>query len=193
MAKIITNPILLEVPESFDTARLTLRMPHPSDGAALHTAIVESYANLQPWISWAATMPTLEDIEQRVRKDHLKYLAREDFRLLMFLKGTDTLVGGGGLILRNPEYWKIPKFEIGYWVRTSLEGQGYVSEAVVGLTKFGFEALGARRIEIRCDERNVRSRKVAERNGYTMEGLLINDGRNNDGELYNLMIFAQTR
>jgi RimJ/RimL family protein N-acetyltransferase len=193
MPAAITNPILLEVPESFDTARLTLRMPKPGDGAALHVAIVESYTNLQPWLRWAATMPTLEDTELRVRKDHLNYLAREDFRILMFLKGTDTLVGGGGLILRNLEYWKIPKFEIGYWVRTSLEGQGYISEAVAGLTKFGFEVLGAKRIEIKCDELNVRSRKVAERNGYTSEGLLVNDGRNNNGDLYNLMIFAQTR
>ena len=189
----VTNPILLEVPETFDTARLTLRRPEPGDGAALYAAIVETYANLQPWISWAATMPSLEDTELRVRQDHLKYLAREDFRLLMFLKGTNTLVGGGNLILRKPEYWEVPKFEIGYWVRKSLEGQGYVSEAVAGLTKFGFEVLGARRIEIRCDEQNVRSRKVAERSGYTMEGLFINDGRNNSGDLYNLLIFAQTR
>ena len=68
--------------------------------------------------------------------------------------------------------WSIPKFEIGYWLRTTLIGKGYMTEAVVALTKMAKETLKANRIEIRCDERNVRSRRVAERAGYRLEGIL---------------------
>jgi RimJ/RimL family protein N-acetyltransferase len=54
----------------------------------------------------------------------------------------------------------------------------------------GFEQLGANRIEIRCDARNSRSRRVAERAGYRLEAELKNDIRAPDGLLRNTLIYA---
>ena len=53
--------------------------------------------------------------------------------------------------------------------------------------------MAARRIQIRCDERNIRSRKVAERVGYTLEGRLVNDALDTSGKLRNTLIFSKTR
>lgn len=189
----MAKPILKEVPESFETERLLIRMPKPGDGPTLNAAVIESLENLRPWMPWARNVPTLEESETTVRNAWIKYLAREDFMLLLFLKGTDTLVGGSGLHVRNENYWDVPKFEIGYWVRQSCEGKGFIGEAVAGITKFGFEILGARRIEIRCDERNSRSRHVAERTGYKLDALFVNDGVDTSGQIRNTLIFSQTR
>jgi RimJ/RimL family protein N-acetyltransferase len=77
--------------------------------------------------------------------------------------------------------WSVPRFEIGYWVRTNLQGQGYITEAVNGITAFAFSVLNAQRIEIRCDARNTRSAAVAERAGFALEARLHHDTRAPDG------------
>ena len=107
--------------------------------------------------------------------------------LLLLLKGTLTLVGSSGLHRID---WGVPKFEIGYWCRTRFAGQGYVTEAVQGITAFAFEALGAQRLEIRCDSRNSPSARVAERAGFQLEGELRNNELDTSGHLRNTLVYA---
>ena len=117
----------------------------------------------------------------------MQFLARTDLPLLLFLKGDGTFVGSSGLHRGD---WAVPKFEIGYWCRTRFEGQGYITEAVRGITRFAFETLGINRLEIRCDALNLRSRRVAERAGYCLEAELRHDAVTPDGALRNTLIFA---
>ena len=109
---------------------------------------------------------------------------------MLWRKSDGMYVGGSGLHRMD---WSVPCFEIGYWVRVSLEGQGYISEAVNGITQFAFNQLSAERLEIRCDARNTRSASVAQRAGYTLEGTLRHDSRDPQGNLRNTMIFSKLR
>jgi RimJ/RimL family protein N-acetyltransferase len=84
----------------------------------------------------------------------------------------------------------VPKFEIGYWCRTRFSKQGYTTEAVRGIAAFAFEALGAKRMEIRCDLRNRPSARVAERAGSHLEGELRNDALGTDNTLRNTLVFS---
>jgi RimJ/RimL family protein N-acetyltransferase len=183
-------PVLRDFPHSFDTERLTIRCPLPGDGAELNAAVIESWERLNQWMPWAiGEKPTLEESEANVRLAYTKFLAREDLRLSLLLKGTDTLVGGSGLHRMN---WSVPSFEIGYWVRTKFEGQGFITEAVAGITEFAVRELGARRIEIRCDGLNERSAAVPRRLNFDLEGTLRNDERHHlTGELRDTLIFAK--
>lgn len=186
-----SKPILFDFPYSFDTERLTVRGPLPGDGLLIRQAVVESQEALVPWMPWAVDIMSEVDYEARARDGQLKFLAREDLWMMMLLKGTDTIVGGTGLHRMD---WTVPRFEIGYWVRTAYEGQGYVTEAVLGLTEFAFEILGARRVEIRCDVKNVRSAAVARRAGYKLEGILRHDARDHiTGDLRDTMVFSIVR
>ncbi len=181
------NPVLLDFPDSFDTERLTIRSPMPGDGEELQAAVAESIDDLRPWMPWADHIPTVEEEEDAVRQGRARFLTREDLWLLIFLKGTHTLVGGSGLHRIN---WDVPRFEIGYFVRSRFAGQGYITEAVRGITRFAFETLGARRVEIHCDARNERSRRVAERAGFELEATLRNHAVAVDGELRDTLIYA---
>ncbi|WP_420631272.1 GNAT family N-acetyltransferase [Candidatus Leptofilum sp.] len=168
------NPILKDVPFSFDTERLIVRGPLPGDGVRVRTAVLESQKELKPWMPWAVDVPSAEAYEVRVREGELKYLARKDFWQLLFLKGTHTLIGSSGLHVRD---WAVPSFEIGYWVHTKHTGKGYVTEAVNGICQFAFTHLQAARLLIRCDAQNERSVAVARRCGFTFEGTHYHDAR----------------
>jgi len=182
------KPILLDFPDSFETERLTIRSPLPGDGAELQEAVAETLDDLRPWLPWANHVPTVEEEEMSVREGRARFLTRENLWLLLFLKRTHILVGCSGLHRMD---WSVPRFEIGYWVRQRFAGQGYITEAVRGITYFAFETLGARRVEIRCDARNVRSQGVARRAGYTLEATLRNHVVAVDGELRDTLIFVR--
>lgn len=183
------NPLLLEFPDSFETDRLLIRAPRPGDGAELNAAVLDSIAELRPWLPWAQTLPTVEDSESNIRGAIAKFITREDLRLLLFLKGTGRLIGSSGLHRIN---WTVPRFEIGYWVRTPDAGRGYITEAVIGITAFARDHLGARRIEIKMDARNERSWRCAERAGFPLEAVIRNERRGLDGSLVDGRIYAKT-
>jgi RimJ/RimL family protein N-acetyltransferase len=184
------DPILLEFPDHFETERLLLRTPKPGDSAAIHPAIQESLDNLTPWMPWASANETVDQLESHLRMMAARFLMREDLPLMLWRKSDGLYVGGSGLHRID---WSVPRFEIGYWVRASLEGQGYITEAVNGITRFAFDVLKAERVEIRCDARNQRSAAVARRAGYTLEATFRRDSRGTDGELRDSLIFSKIR
>jgi RimJ/RimL family protein N-acetyltransferase len=184
------NPILLDFPDHFETERLLIRAPSPGDGVPIHAAIQESLDNLKPWMPWAHAEETADELETFLRTMAAKFVLREDLPLMLWRKSDGLYVGGSGLHRMD---WSVPRFEIGYWVRASLEGQGYISEAVNGITRFAFDVLSAERLEIRCDARNERSAAVARRAGYTLEGTLRCEARDTQGGLRDTLVFSKLR
>jgi RimJ/RimL family protein N-acetyltransferase len=182
-------PILVDFPESFKTERLSIRSPLPGDGPEVYRAIRESMQELTPWMAWPRQHRTADDSEAGARRARVAFLARSELRLHLYLEGTQTLVGIAGL---QGIDWDVPKFEIGYWCRTGFTGNGYITEAVKAITTLAFEALGARRVEIRCDPANLKSARVAERAGFTLEATLRNNEAGTDGTVRDTLIFALT-
>ena len=182
-------PILVDFPESFETERLVIRSPLPGDGPEVHAAIRESIEELSPWMAWPNEHRTVDDSEANARRARVAFMARSELRFHIYLKGTDTLVGIAGL---QGIDWDVPKFEVGYWCRTSFTGNGYITEAVKAITSLAFDALGARRVEIRCDPDNLKSAKVAERAGFTLEATLRNNELGTHGTVRDTLIFAMT-
>jgi hypothetical protein len=76
-------------------------------------------------------------------------------------------------------------------VRRRFAGQGYITEGVRGITRFAFEMLGARRVELHCDGRNERSLAVAQRAGFTLEATLRKHMVAPGGALRDTLIFAR--
>lgn len=62
--------------------------------------------------------------------------------------------------------------ELGYVVAPSARGRGVGSQALRLLTDWAFEHLDVLRIELRIAVENEGSKRVAERAGYTREGVL---------------------
>jgi RimJ/RimL family protein N-acetyltransferase len=187
----MSTPILRDFPSQIETERLLIRAPQAGDGAENCAAVVESFEELRVWMPWAREAPTPDIQEAVMRRAHADYMARTDLMLLLLLKGTNTIIGSSGLHRID---WRVPKFEIGYWLRTGYTGKGYMTEAVNAIADFAFDALGAHRVEIRCDQRNTRSAAVARRCAFELEGILRHNGRDHlTGELENTMVFSRIK
>lgn len=61
---------------------------------------------------------------------------------------------------------------VGYWTAREARGRGLTSAAVKLLAGWALGALGLERLELRADVDNVASQRVAERVGFTREGVL---------------------
>lgn len=190
MSDLNRNPILLSISESFESSRLLIRAPQLGDGVKLNEAVRGSLAELKPWMPWAQSLPSVDESEIVIRQARSKYLERLDLMLLLFLKETGELVGSSGLHRID---WQARKFEIGYWAYTAFSGNGYITEAAEAITHFAVNELAANRVEIRCDSRNKRSARVAQRLGFTLEGILRHEKCDVDGVLRDSMVFAKIR
>jgi RimJ/RimL family protein N-acetyltransferase len=62
--------------------------------------------------------------------------------------------------------------EIGYMLDPKARGRRASARAVELLTRWGFDELGLLRLELRIDDGNEASKRVAERAGYRLEGVL---------------------
>jgi RimJ/RimL family protein N-acetyltransferase len=81
---------------------------------------------------------------------------------------------------------------IGYWLRAEARGRGAATVAVQLVARWAFDALGVRRLELTTAPDNVASQRVAERAGFTREGLLrglvaTEDNRRRDDVMFSLL------
>jgi len=186
------DPLLIDVPERIETERLILRCPQPGDGAVVNEAVRESLDALRPFMPWAQASPSLDESELVCRRAQGRFRLREDLVLSMFERAPDgsegCYVGGTGL---HRILWDVRRFEIGYWCRTSRTGNGFVTEAVHALNRVAFDRLRARRVEVRMDANNESSRRVAERAGFTFEGVLRGDSLTPTGEVRDTCVYAR--
>ncbi|PKR86544.1 GNAT family N-acetyltransferase [Heyndrickxia camelliae] len=173
------NPIMLDVPLQLETERLVLRAPHlKGDGEIVNEAIRDSIHELKAWLPFAQELPTVEETEINLRNAHIHFLKRHSFRFLIFCKDGNDFIGTASL---QGIDWNIPKCEIGYWIHTKYSGNGYMTEAVKELAHFGLNYIKFRRMEIKCESTNVKSRAIPEKLGFVLEGILRNDDLSADG------------
>jgi RimJ/RimL family protein N-acetyltransferase len=184
------RPILLDLPQRFVGQRVLMRPFVDDDTPAMHAAITESRAHLRPWMPWYDNHGSLNDTRDYIRTTMGNWILRTELSLGIFAHDTGAFLGGTGLHIQS---WDIPAFEIGYWLRKSAEGHGYVTESTRLLTTFAFDGLAAQRVVIRCDARNSRSAAIPQRLGYVLEGTLRYDQIDPEGKPRDTLIFAMIR
>ncbi len=176
------------IPRQLTSERLILRCPTERDGPTINHGVCTSWPELTAWMEWArGDKPSVEETCERQKNKEDGFADRSDLSFGGFEKTSGEFVGMFSLFRFD---WAVPSGEIGYWVATSKTGQGFATEATLALTELGF-SLGLVRIEIRCDAKNIRSRAVAERAGFTLEGVLKNECRDPQGKLRDTCVYAR--
>jgi RimJ/RimL family protein N-acetyltransferase len=155
-----TYRTLIPIFEELRGERVVVRPYLESDAQALFEAVAESRDHLRPWMPFADAHQTVDESRHWIIQQMAHWLLRDDLALSIWVQSTGRYLGATGLY---PHDWEIGYFEIGYWLRTSAEGYGYVTEAVRLLTNYALDSLKANRLEIRCDELNTRSAAIPKR------------------------------
>lgn len=183
-------PTTIPLPEELSGRRVLIRPYTVGDAPAVREAVSESRPELRPWMPWADSHQTIAESIDFCVRSRAEWLLRQNLNLGIFERENGRYLGGTGFPRLS---WEARAFEIGYWLRTSAVGHGYMTEAVRVLTRSAFEQMGANRVEIRCDARNDRSRAVAERCGYVLEGRLRRSALAPDGDLRDTLVFSLVR
>lgn len=184
------NRLLVDFVETIDTPRLQLRVPRDGDGPGVFASVQGSLDELIPWMPWATKAYAPEDAEAWCRKARADFHAREQLQFMLFERSSSKHVGNIGAFKFN---FDVPKCEIGYWLATNRTGRGYMSEALRSLSDYLLVVHAFRRIEVRCDAENVRSARVAERAGFTLEGTFACESRDVNARLRDTRVYARVQ
>lgn len=157
-----------------------------SDAPAMLAAVDADRERLARWMPWVPFSTTVADFEAFVERAEEHAREGTGFHLGMF--EADAVAGAVGTSIGSLNF---DEADIGYWVGTRHEGRGIASAACRLLIEWLFEERDMHRITIRAALENRRSRAVAERLGFTPEGVLrgslLLGGRHVDAALYSLL------
>jgi RimJ/RimL family protein N-acetyltransferase len=166
--------------EPLDDGTIRLRAWHPSDAPA----IVECIAGDEDMAEWLDRLP-----QPYTLADARFYIGAEgEEKFAVTEAGSGRVVGAIGLVWNTPD----SVAEIGYWMRRDARGRGLMTRALVLASRYAFES-GAARVFLRADPENAASCRVAEKAGFTHEGVMRSAhwnprlGRRQDWATYSLL------
>lgn len=164
-------------------AELLLRPSTGSDAAAIRA--VYSEPDIRKWMGWDAEPP--DEAEARANIERAAAAWEEGswavFRIVD--AATDQVVGGVNLRLCEHQI-----AEVSYFLRASARGRGLATRAVRLVVRWAFVELGIERIELRVHPQNVASRRVAERAGFSREGVERASRAWPDGTRFDSIVFS---
>ncbi len=155
---------------TLETDRLLLQKFNRRDMATVDDAIRVSLPDLNQWLPWARTDYNPADTAAFLRESSMAWKEDRAWDYSIRLRNDpDRHIG-------NISFWTVSKlgkiFEIGYWVRSDETGRGYCTEAVERILGEGFNHLSYHKAVLRIAVGNNPSDRVAEKLGFTREGIL---------------------
>ena len=116
------------------------------------------------------------EIPQLFSLDEARKAIKRDLALFAESKGLGVGIWHQGELAGMVRYheidWENRSTEFGYRLGAVFEGKGLVTKVCRVMIAHAFEELKLNRIVITCDTENSKSRAVAERLGFTQEGVL---------------------
>ncbi|MDH4104052.1 MAG: GNAT family N-acetyltransferase [Thermoleophilia bacterium] len=142
-----------------------------------------------------ATWRWLNIVQPRTRSEWSAYIvqarnaAEAGTEMPLVTVCSKEVVGSTRFLTLRPEHGSV---EIGWtWLHPSAWGTGVNIEAKLLQMRHAFEVWGCRRVELKTDAKNERSRRALEALGATFEGIhrkhmLVRDGENRDSAWYSV-------
>ncbi|MEV7545796.1 GNAT family N-acetyltransferase [Streptomyces sp. NPDC089915] len=154
-------------PLTLTTERLVLRPHVPADVPETLAACQDP--EIQRWIPVPVPYEEKDAVEYVTRNAPARWQEGSEYNFAARLgaEGREgPLVATLGLHRRGDH-----AYEIGFWAVAAHRGRGYTPEAVLALARWAFTELGCDRLVWRAGIGNTASRAVAEKAGFTVEGV----------------------
>jgi len=147
--------------------RTRLRSAALADAEPVYALVEANRARLRRWLGWVDAVREVEHI--RGFLEGVIERERAGTSLELVIEHADEIAGICGFRTIDAANRAA---EIGYWLRADREGRGIVTGACRALVRHGFGPLGLNRISLAAAADNARSRRVAERLAFRLEGVL---------------------
>lgn len=146
---------------------LELELLAPRHAEPLFALIDANRCHLRRWHPWVDATRTVADSRAFVDSMQRQHADNGVFQTAILQDAQ--LVGVLGYNqIDHANRWAT----LGYWLAEKTQGQGIVTRTARVYIAHAFSKLALHRLEIRCASSNERSRAVAERLGFTLEGVL---------------------
>lgn len=140
-----------------------MRLLEQTDAEELFQVVQTNREFLSQWLIWVRSVKSIKDSRKKIQHDQDGFYNGNSLELGIFKNSR--LIGRIGFI-------SISGFEaeIGYWLSETENGKGTISLCCKKLIEYAFAETGIHRVVIRMDTENVKSKKIPERLGFTLEG-----------------------
>ena len=147
--------------------RTNLRSPRLEDAAPLFAAIDASRAYLRRWLPWVDGSTSPEHTREFLRSAIIGTAEGKSLILVVEHEGEPCGTAGFNWIdVANGTC------EIGYWLREDLQGRGIMTGCCRALVVQAFDGLGLYSVRIAAAVENERSRRIPERLGFHLDGVI---------------------
>lgn len=146
-----------------ETPRLRLRAMTLADAPALH-AVLGDAENMR----WYPHPFSVEEVQAWITRQIERYPGGTGL-LGLVLRESGDLIGDCGAVWQTVDEGQAPELEIGYHVNRAWQGRGLATEAAAAVRDYSFAALGVDHVISLIRPGNLPSRRVAEKNGFTVD------------------------
>lgn len=145
------------VAPAWTSERLVYRITSRADAENVVGALSDSKTSES--IYWVPKPYTMADADDWIARAERGWLSREEFLFSAFLK--DAYVGSINLHGKDDG-----EAEIGYWVASAFQGQGFATEMVAFIISFCASNMQVTHLFATTDTKNLASQKVLNKNGF---------------------------
>ncbi|NUU03755.1 GNAT family N-acetyltransferase [Herbaspirillum robiniae] len=158
------------------------------EAAALYDAVHRSKRAISEWEAWCTQDYSLADAKQFLQRSIEQWSVNAAYDFNVIERSTGLIVGS---VAVNQISQLNQLANLGYWVREGYTGRGIAVTAARAAAGFAFAKTGLTRLEIVAQAGNLRSQRVAEKTGATLECLarnrLVFHGEPRDAKVFSLV------
>lgn len=163
---------------------LELALIEPSFAKRYFEIVSQEVDYLSQWLAWPVHAKSEDFFLRFINKSLSEYAEGKGMVCAMIYQGE--LVGN---ISFNRINRHLKTVEIGYWLSEKHQGKGIITRSVQKLIEVAFYELEMEKIQIAAGEDNLPSRRVCERLGMKLEGIITNR-ENLNGRIINHAIYG---
>lgn len=145
----------------------SLELLHPCHAAELFALVDKNRDHLREWLPWLDYSKEENDTREFIKTTMKQYADGLGFQAAMVFKCKIV-----GVIGYHPLDRLNRSGGIGYWLDKQNEGNGLMTKALLKIIELGFGKLDLEKVTISCASENRKSRAVAERLGFKLDGFL---------------------
>ncbi|UII56826.1 GNAT family N-acetyltransferase [Cytobacillus spongiae] len=157
------------------------QMHHAQD---LYQLVNQNRLHLREWLPWVDSMTSVQQYHSIIPMWLKQFADNQGMNTGIRYKGK--LIGCIGF---HQIDWANRQTSIGYYLAEGFQGKGIMTRACQALINHAFHDLKLHRIEIRCGEKNIKSRAIPQRLGFTEEGK-IRGAEQLYGNYHDLIIYG---